>query len=407
MSQTSPTSSPYKHIFLPPANYLVNSMVAERMRGVEGSPTVRLSGMVAEMRARGEEVVSLAIGEPDFPTPAHIVEAAKAALDEGFTKYTPAKGIPELRAAVAEKSRLENGIPCGPENVMVSSTKHALFATTLAFSGPGDDVLLPDPGWVSYMPMVQLAGANPVLVPCAEEDGFQMTPEAVANLVTPRSRAIIVNTPNNPTGSVYGREATKGLADLAEDHDLFVVTDEIYERIIYEGRHYSIASFPGAFERTITVNGFSKTYAMTGWRLGWAVAPEDLLEPISRVQEHSFTCATSFAQKGGVAALQGPAGPVEEMVAEFGRRRKLLVEGVNQIAGLSCREPQGAFYAWVRFEDSMSSLEFAEMLLRKAGVAVTPGSAFGGNGESYIRLSFATSQDNLREALDRMKEVLS
>jgi aspartate aminotransferase len=382
-------------------------MVAERMKKVKGSPTVRLSGLVAELRSKGEDVISLAIGEPDFPTPEHIVEAAKRALDEGFTKYTPSQGIPELREAIAEKSRRENGIPCGPEHVLVSPTKHALFATVLAFSGPGDEVLLPDPGWVSYLPMVQLAGARPVPIPCEEADGFEMRPEAVAEAITPRTRLIIVNTPNNPTGSVYGLETLKGVADLAADHDFLVVTDEIYERILYEGRHHSIAALPGAFERTITVNGFSKTFSMTGWRLGWAVAPEDLLRPISRVQQHSLTCATSFAQKGGVAALRGPQEPIMQMVEEFRRRREVVVEGINRIPTLSCRKPQGSFYAWVRFQDSLDSVAFAEMLLQKAKVAVTPGAAFGSRGEGYLRLSFATSQESLREALRRMEEVLS
>ncbi len=382
-------------------------MVADRMRGVGASPTVRLSGLVSKLRAQGEEIVSLAIGEPDFPTPSHIVQAAKDALDRNFTKYTPSKGIPELREAIAEKSKAENGIPCGPENVLVSSTKHALFATTLAFAGEGDEVLLPDPGWVSYLPMVQLAGARPVQVPCLEGDEFQMTPEAVAEKVTPRTRMVMVNTPNNPTGSVYAREALEGIRDLAEDHDLVMVTDEIYERILYNGSHHSIASFPRAFERTVTINGFSKTYAMTGWRLGWAIGPEDLIDPINKVQQHSITCATSFAQVGGVSALRGPQGPVEEMIQEFRRRRDILVEGINRIRGLRCHEPQGAFYAWVRFDDPMSSMEFSEMLLRKARLAVTPGSAFGEKGEGYIRLSFATSQDDLRKALSRMEEVLS
>ncbi len=385
----------------------MGSMVAKRMKAVKGSPTVQLSGLVSVLRAQGHDLISLAIGEPDFATPAHIVEAAKKALDEGFTKYTPSPGIPELREAISEKTRLENGIPCEPKHVLVSSTKHALFATILAFAGPGDDVLLPDPGWVSYLPMVQLAGARPVLIPCPDGDGFQMTAEAVAEKVTPKTKIIVVNSPNNPTGSVYTIEALRGIADLAADHNFLVATDEIYEKIVYGARHYSIASFPGAFERTITANGFSKTYAMTGWRLGWVVAPEELLKPIGTIQEHSFTCATSFAQKGGVAALRGPQGPVEEMVREFGRRRSIVMKGVNSIPGLECREPQGAFYAWVRFRSSMNSMDFSEMLLKKAGVAVTPGSAFGDSGESYIRLSFATSQENLQEALRRIREVLS
>ncbi len=252
------------------------------MYGVGESPTVRLSGMVSEMRAKGEDIISLAVGEPDFNTPSHIVEAAKRALDDGFTRYTPSKGIPELREAIAEKSKAENGIPCGPDDVMVTPTKHALYTAITAFVESGDEVLLPDPGWVSYVPMVRLAGGRPVPVPCTEEFNCQMTPEATAELITPASKMIVVNSPNNPTGSVYDEDVLRGLADIAEDEGLVIVTDEIYAKIVFRGKHLSIASLPGAFERTITVNGFSKTYAMTGWRLGWAIGPEDLITPSTR-----------------------------------------------------------------------------------------------------------------------------
>lgn len=381
-------------------------MVAERMKRVGASPTVALSGRVAELRAQGEDVISLAAGEPDFPTPAHIVQAAKEALDQGFTKYTPSPGIPELREAIAEQSKARNGIPARMENVLVSSTKHALFASVLAFSGPGEEVLISDPGWVSYMPMVHLAGATPVPVPTPEAEGFALTPEAVAEHVTPRTRLLIINTPNNPTGAVYGLPALRGLADLAEDHDFLILTDEIYERIVYEGQHHAVASFPGAFERTITVNGFSKTYSMTGWRLGWAVAPVDLLKAINTVQQHSFTCATSFAQKGGVAAVRGPQEPLEAMIAEFERRRDLVMESLNEIPGLQCGEPPGTFYAWARYDDDLDSVAMAEKILEKVRVAVIPGGAFGEEGEGRIRLSFATATEDLKRGLTRLREVL-
>ena len=381
-------------------------MVAERMKGVQGSPTVGLAGRVAELRAQGEDVISLAAGEPDFPTPVHIVEAAKQALDEGFTKYTPSPGIPELREAIADQARERNGIPAKAENVLVSSTKHALFASMTAFAGPGDEVLVSDPGWVSYLPMAQLVGATPVSVPTAEDDGFVLTPEAVAERVTPRTRLLVVNTPNNPTGAVYGLAALRGLADLAEDHDFILLTDEIYERIIYEGEHHAVASFPNAFERTVTVNGFSKTYSMTGWRLGWAIAPVDLLKAINTVQQHSFTCATSFAQKGGVAAIRGPQEPLEAMVAEFERRKDLVVDGLNAIPGLTCEAPPGTFYAWARYEEALDSVAMAERILEKARVAVIPGIAFGQEGEGRLRLSFATATEDLKRALVRLREVL-
>lgn len=381
-------------------------MVAERMQGVKGSPTVGLAARVGELRAQGEDVITLAAGQPDFPTPPHIVEAAKDALDQGFTKYTPSPGISELREAIAEQSAARNGIPAKAENVLVSSTKHALFATVMAFAGRGDEVLISDPGWVSYLPMVQLVGATPVPVPVREEEGFALTPEAVAERITPRTRLLVVNTPNNPTGAVYGLPALRGLADLAADHDFLILTDEIYERIIYQGQHHAIASFPGAFERTITVNGFSKTYSMTGWRLGWAVAPMDLLKAINTIQQHSVTCATSFAQKGGVAAIRGPQEPLEAMVAEFERRKDLVVDGLNAIESLRCREPPGTFYAWAQYDDAMDSVAMAEKILEKARVAVIPGAAFGKEGEGHLRLSFATSTEDLKRALGRLHEVL-
>lgn len=386
---------------------LIGLMVAKRMEDVEGSPTVRLTGLVAELKAKGVQVISLAIGEPDFPTPPHIVQAAKEALDQGFTKYTPSKGIPELREAIADKSSRENSIPCTADDVLVSSSKHLIFSTLLAMTGEGDEVILPDPGWVSYLPMVQIAGARPVPVPCRSGEGFQMTPDAVQERITPQTKLLLLNSPNNPTGSVYSRETLQGILDLAVDHEFLILTDEIYEKMVYEGRHHSIASFPEGFERTITVNGFSKTYSMTGWRLGWAVAPKELLEPMTTVQEHSVTCATSFAQRGGVAALRGPQKPVEDMVASFRGRRDLIVGGLNEIPSLQCLEPQGTFYAWVKFRGPWTSYEFSEMLLQKAGIAVTPGRAFGDEGEGYVRVSFATSEQNLKRALESLGRILA
>ncbi len=380
-------------------------MVAPRMKGVVESGTVRMSRLVEELKAKGLDVVSFAVGEPDFPTPAHIVAAAKVALDEGFTKYTAVQGIPELREAIAEKSRRDNGIPCEASHVMVSIAKHAIFATLMAHVGPGDEVLVPDPGWVSYAPEVHLAEATPVPVPLRAEDDYEMTPEGVSEALTPRTRLLILNTPSNPTGAVQSQEAMEGIADLARDHDLLVLTDELYERILYEGRHISLASLPGMYERTLTVNGFSKTYSMTGWRLGWLVAPPDLLEPVVRVQNHSLTCASSFVQRAGVAALRGPQDASVAMVAEFRRRRGAMVEGLRGL-GFECPLPAGAFYTWPSFRGRESAEEFAERLLREAHVAVTPGTAFGSQGRGHLRLSFATSLDRIKEGLDRLGRVV-
>jgi len=358
------------------------------------------------MKARGEKVVSLAIGEPDFATPAHIVEAAKKALDDGYTKYTPAPGIKELREAIAEKSQKENKIPAKPENVIVAPTKHTLFLTCMALLDRGDEALIPDPGWVSYGPMVTLAGAKPVPVRAADEDGFVPSAETVAQAITPHTRLLMLNSPSNPGGSVYSRDAMRALADLAKDRDLIVVSDEIYEKILYDGVHVSPASLDGMFERTVTVHGFSKTYAMTGWRLGWLVAPTPLFREIVKVQEHTITCATAFAQKAGVAALRGPTAPLEAMVAEFRARRDLVMKELAKIDRLSTDRPTGAFYVFPKVDVRLHSATLCERILKEASVAVTPGSAFGQAGEGHIRISYAASRETITEGVRRIGEVL-
>jgi len=380
---------------------------AKRVLSIESSPTVRIGDLVTQMKARGEDVLSLAIGEPDFPTPEHIVDAAKAALDAGFTKYTPSPGIRELREAIAEKSRKENGIAATPENVLVAPTKHTLFMTCMALLDSGDEAIIPDPGWVSYAPMVTLAGAKPVPVRAADEEGFVPSADSVAELITPRTRLLMLNSPSNPAGSVYSRSEIKALADLAMDRDLVVVSDEIYERILYEGEHVSPASLDGMFDRTVTVNGFSKTYSMTGWRLGWLVAPGPLFKEISKVQEHSITCATAFAQKAGVAALRGPTKPLEAMVKEFRSRRDLVLSELAKIDRVACGRPAGAFYVFPKVDTSLRSSELSERILKEASVAVTPGSAFGEAGEGHIRISYAASRETLTEGVRRIGEVLA
>ncbi len=380
---------------------------AKRVLSIESSPTVRISEIVTEMKARGEKVVSLAIGEPDFPTPAHIVEAAKKALDDGYTKYTPAPGIKELREAIAEKSLKENEIPAKPENVIVAPTKHTLFLTCMALLDRGDEALIPDPGWVSYGPMVTLAGAKPVPVRAADEDGFVPSAETVAGAITPHTRLLMLNSPSNPGGSVYSRTAMRALADLAADRDLIVVSDEIYEKILYDGEHVSPASLDGMFDRTVTVHGFSKTYAMTGWRLGWLVAPTPLFKEIVKVQEHTITCATAFAQKAGVAALRGPTAPLEAMVAEFRARRDLVMKEVAKIDRLSTDRPSGAFYVFPKVDVRGDSATLCERILKEASVAVTPGSAFGEAGEGHIRISYAASRETITEGVRRIGDVLA
>ena len=380
---------------------------AKRVRSIQSSPTVHIGDLIAEMKARGEKVLSLAIGEPDFPTPAHIVDAAKEALDAGFTKYTPAPGIPELREAVAEKSQKENRIPAKPENVLVAPTKHTLFMTCMALLDGGDEAIIPDPGWVSYAPMVTLAGARPVPVQAADDEGFVPSADALAEAISPHTRLLFLNSPSNPAGSVYSRAETKALADLAADHDLIVVSDEIYEKILYEGEHISPASLEGMFDRTVTVNGFSKTYSMTGWRLGWLVAPTPLFKEISKVQEHTITCATAFAQKAGVAALRGPTAPLQAMVKEFHARRDIVLRELGKIDGLSTYRPHGAFYVFPRVGASIESAILSERILKETSVAVTPGSAFGAAGEGHVRISYAASRDTIVEGLRRIAEVIA
>ncbi len=379
---------------------------AGRMQRVAESGTVRMGNLERELKARGVSVISLALGEPDFDTPAHIKEAAIESLRSGFTHYTASKGILELRQAIAEKSRRENGIQCTPEEVIVTPTKLGIYEAITAFVEEGDEVVVPDPGWVSYVPMVNLAGGKAVSVRLREEEDFRMTPEKVQEAITPRTTMILLNSPSNPTGTVATEADIRGVADLARDHNIMVLTDEIYEKLVYEGKHVSIASMDGMYERTITLNGFSKSYAMTGWRVGWLVAHKDLLKPIDKIQQHSLTCCTSFAQKGALAALKGPQKCLEDMVDEFRRRRDYMVERVNSSGLFECRKPTGAFYVFPRYHLKMPSLELAGKLLEQAHVGTTPGAAFGDGGEGFLRMSYANSMANLQKGMDAVEDAM-
>jgi aspartate aminotransferase len=379
---------------------------AGRMQRVGESGTVRMGNMERELKARGVSVISFALGEPDFDTPQHIKDAAIESLRGGFTHYTASKGIVELRQAIAEKSKRENGINCTADEVLVTPTKLGIFEAIMAFVEDGDEVIVPDPGWVSYVPMVNLAGGKAVNVRLKEEEDFRMTPELVHEAITPRTTMILLNSPSNPTGTVMTEADFKGIADLARDHNLMVLTDEIYEKLVYEGKHVSIAALDGMYERTITLNGFSKSYAMTGWRIGWLVAHKDLMKPIDKIQQHSLTCCTSFAQKGALAALKGPQKCVEDMFAEFRRRRDYMVRRVNSTGLFECRKPSGAFYVFPRYHAKMHSLQLAERLLEQAHVGMTPGSAFGDGGEGFLRISYANSMENLERGMDAVEEAM-
>lgn len=383
-------------------------MIAERINRVKESGTMKMKELAGQKKAEGKDIISFTVGEPDFDTPKHIVEAAKKALDEGKTRYLNAAGLPELREAIARSSKAANGIPCDASNVIVAPSKHAIFETIMATVNEGEEVILPDPAWVSYEPATALAGGRAVPVTTKEENEWRVLPEAVAELITPKTKMILLNSPSNPCGSVATKDDIKGIADLAKDHDLVVLSDEVYEKIVFDGhKHYSIASEPDMFDRTVTVSGFSKTYAMTGWRMGWLIAPKPLFKAINKVQQHSITHVTTFAQYGGLAGLVGSQEPVNAMVKEFKERRDLVMKLIGEIPQLHCDVPKGAFYAFPRYDNPMKSEEMALHLMDKAEVAVTGGAAFGEAGEQHLRISYATSKENIAKGLERLKNALA
>jgi aspartate/methionine/tyrosine aminotransferase len=360
------------------------------------------------LEATGRSVIHLEIGEPDFDTPANIREAAKRALDEGATHYTPTVGIPELRAAIAADATARKGFAVTPDRVVVTpGGKPVMFFAILALIGDGDEVIYPDPGFPIYESMASYVGGKAVPCPVRQENGFRLDPSELASLVTPRTRLVILNSPANPTGGVSTREDLEQIAAVARDRDLVVLADEIYGRILYEGEHVSIASLPGMAERTIVLDGFSKTYAMTGWRLGYGIVPEALITPFSRLIVNSVSCTNAATQWAGVEALTGPQDSVDAMVAEFRARRDLVVDGLNSIPGVTCLRPAGAFYAFPNIAGTgLTGAELAEKLLKEGGVSVLAGTAFGHVGGDHLRLSYANSRPNLEEAILRMRSVI-
>ncbi|AGN25574.1 aspartate aminotransferase [Candidatus Methanomassiliicoccus intestinalis] len=382
-------------------------MSARRLSRVPESGTVKIANTVSKLKSEGVDIISFSTGEPDFSTPDNITKACVDSLNKHFTHYTPSVGIPELRKAVAEKSRNENNIPCEASNILITPAKQAIFMTALSLIDEGDEVILPDPSWVTYDACIRLAGGIPKYVKVKPENEYRITPEEVAELVSPATKMIFLNTPANPTGAVATEEDLKGIADIAIDHDLYVMSDEVYEKILFEGKHVSIASLPGMFERTITINGMSKVYAMTGWRIGWAVAPPDIFKILNILQTHSVTCCTSFAQQAGVEALSGPQDSVKNMVDEFRVRREIVMEELAKIPTLHTPKPKGAFYVFPEYDYKMNSVDLTEYLLTTAHVAVTPGSAFGPGSDGHIRISYACSRDDIREGLRRIGEALS
>lgn len=378
--------------------------LASRMSRLGTETAFEVLARARALEAQGREIIHLEIGEPDFPTPAHIVEAAVASLRAGDTHYTPSPGLPELRAAIAAHIARTRRLPVTAENVVVTpGAKPILFFAILALVEEGDEVIYPDPGFPIYASMIRYVGARAVPIPLREENQFRLDTDELRRLVTPRTRMIILNSPQNPTGGVLTGDDLRAIADLAINHNLWVLSDEIYSEILYEGEHQSIASIPGMAERTILVDGFSKTYAMTGWRLGYGVMPAPLVPAITRLVTNSVSCTAAFVQKAGLAALTGPQEPVRAMVAEFRRRRQVLVDGLNAIPGVRCVCPAGAFYAFPNVQGlGVPSRVVADFLLTEAGVATLDGAAFGDYGTGYLRLSYANSVENLERALERI-----
>jgi len=358
-----------------------------------------------------EGLISLGIGEPDFDTPEHIKEYAKEALDKGLTHYSPNVGILELREAVAEKFKRDNGIEADPKTqiMITAGTNQQILMGLATFLKDNEEVLIPSPMFVSYAPAVVLAGGKPVEVPTYEENEFRLTVEELEKHVTPKTRALIINTPNNPTGAVLAKKDLEEIANFAVEHDLMILSDEVYEYFVYDGvKNYSIASLDGMFERTITMNGFSKTFAMTGWRLGFLTAPEWVVEEMVRFQMYNSTCPVTFIQYAAAKALKDERSwkAVEEMRREYERRRNLVWRRLNEM-GLPTVKPKGAFYIFPRIKDTgLTSKEFSELMIKEAKVVLVPGSAFGEAGEGYVRISYATAYKKLEEAMDRMEKVL-
>jgi aspartate/methionine/tyrosine aminotransferase len=360
------------------------------------------------LEAEGVDVIHLEIGEPDFDTPENVKSAGMKAIERGVTKYGPSPGMRNVRESIAQEISRTRGIPvAGDEVVITPGGKPIMFFVMLALVNQGDEVLYPNPGFPIYESMINFVGGVPVPMQLHERLGFNIDVEEVASKITDKTRLIVINSPNNPCGSVMSREDMEALADLAIERDIAVLSDEIYSRFLYEGEHHSVASFPGMKERTIILEGFSKSYAMTGWRIGYGVMPREMVEPISRLVTNSVSCTPGFTQIAALEALTGPQHASFEMVSEFKKRRDIMVEGLNRIPGITCAEPKGAFYVFPNITGTgLSSAAFADRVLNEAGVACLSGESFGRFGKGYIRFSFANSAANIEKALDRIDDFV-
>jgi len=388
------------------------SFVADRP-GVKPSATLQILDRVKALKQAGEDVISLSVGEPDFVTPEHIRAYAKQALDEGYTFYPDSAGLLELRVAIADKLKRENKINADPasEIVVTVGAKEAIFASIMATLSPGDEVVVPDPCWVSYVPCIELAGAKPVYLPLSESEGFRISPDRLERIINNKTKMLIINSPNNPIGNVMSKTELEAIAELAKRKKFLVLSDEIYERIVFDGeKHFSIASFPGMKEFAITINGFSKAMARTGWRLGYLVAPRSITKAVATIHGHLVTGACTFAQRAAALALRDERTDktIKEMVQEYQHRRDLVVRELAKIDGISCFSPKGTFYAFPNISTfGLKSQELAMRLLDRSKVAVVPGDSFGERGEGFLRLSFATSRERLKTALERIRDSIS
>ena len=378
---------------------------ADRMSQLGTETAFEVLAKARALEAKGRTIVHLEIGEPDFDTPASIRAAAIRAIEEGFTHYGPSAGLPEVREAIAQYMAKDRGLPVAPEQVVVTpGGKPVLTFAVLACVNPGDEVIVPNPGFPIYESAVRFAGGTPVSLALREDRQFRFGAADVEALLTPRTRMLVLNSPHNPTGSVLEPKDLDEIAALVREREIFVLSDEIYSKILYEGTHETIATRPGMAERTIILDGFSKTYAMTGWRLGYGIMNPTLAKHVARLATNVYSCATSFVQRAAPAALHGPQDDVRAMVAEFRRRREAIVEGLNAIPGIRCARPSGAFYVFPNVTGlGMKSSQVESALLEEAGVAALSGTAFGSNGEGYIRFSYANSIENIREGLKRFE----
>lgn len=382
--------------------------LAKKMENLGTETAFEVLAKAKALEAQGREIIHLEIGEPDFDTPRNIKEAAIKAIQGGFTHYGPSAGMMETREAFARYMSDDRGADIKPEQIVVTpGGKPVIFFTAMALLDPGDEVVYPNPGFPIYESMVNYMGAKPVPIPLEEEHGFAFTAESLEKYITGKTKLVIINSPHNPTGGVLPDDVLDRLAELAVKHDFFVLSDEIYSKIIYDGKHSTIYTRPGMPERTIILDGHSKTFAMTGWRLGYGVMPVFLAEKVAKLQTNSNSCTCSFTQIAGIEALTGPRDEVNAMVEEFAARRELIVDGLNQLPGFTCHKPAGAFYVFPNIrETGKTSKEMEEFLMNEAGVAALAGTSFGKYGEGYVRFSYANSQDNIRKALDKIAKVL-